>query len=115
MTPPHLAPFTEAGDLVFLSGQLAFGADGTITRSDISAQTEQVLANLISVLGSAGLTLSDVVKTNVWLTQAADFAAFNTAYARVFGDLRPARSTVVSALAHPAALVEIDAIARRVA
>ena len=113
MTSPHLAPFTEAGDLVFLSGQLAFDADGKISQSDIAGQTQQVLANLVRVLESTNLTLSDVVKTSVWLTQASDFPVFNETYAKVFGDIRPARSTVISGLAHPQAVVEIDAIARR--
>jgi 2-iminobutanoate/2-iminopropanoate deaminase len=113
MTPPHLTPFTEGHGLVFLSGQLAFDADGKISQSTISGQTEQVLANVVSVLKTAGLALSDVVKTSVWLTQATDFPAFNETYATVFGEVRPARSTVISGLAHPLALVEIEIVARR--
>lgn len=114
-TPPHLAPFVEANGLVFLSGQLAFGAGGKFSESDVTGQTEQVLANVQSVLGTLGLTLSDVIKTTVWLTQASDFPAFNETYARIFGEVRPARSTVISGLAHPLALVEIEVIARRAA
>ncbi len=113
MTPPHLAPYTEAAGLVFLSGTLAIGPDGTISATGIAPQTEQVLANIKTVLESAGLSLADVVKTSVWLTQAADFPGFNETYAKVFGGLRPARSTVISGLAHPLALVEIEAVARR--
>jgi 2-iminobutanoate/2-iminopropanoate deaminase len=113
MTPPHLAPFTEACGLVFLSGQLAFDIEGKISQATISGQTEQALANIGSVLKTAGLSLSDVVKTTVWLTQATDFPAFNETYAAVFGETRPARSTVISGLAHPLALVEIEIVARR--
>lgn len=113
MTPPHLAPFTEAGGLVFVSGQMAFGADGKLSGSEVGAQTAQVLANLAAVLKRAGLSLTDVVKTSVWLTQASDFPAFNETYAKVFGTHRPARSTVISGLALPQALVEIEAIAAR--
>lgn len=113
MTPPHLAPFTEAGGLVFLSGQLAFGAGGQFVEGDITRQTEQVLANITAVLGATGLTLADVVKSTVWLTQTTDFPAFNETYARIFGALKPARSTVICALAHPLAAVEIEVIARR--
>jgi 2-iminobutanoate/2-iminopropanoate deaminase len=64
-------------------------------------------------LEGAGLGLQDIVKTTVWLRREADFAAFNDSYARFFGQIRPARSTVISALVHPAALVEIEAIASR--
>ncbi|MGH6910322.1 MAG: RidA family protein [Phenylobacterium sp.] len=113
MTPPHLSLFTEAGGLVFLSGQLAFTPDGTFSDSDISGQTEQALANVASVLKPLGLTLADVVKSTVWLTQASNFPAFNETYARIFGEHRPARSTVISGLALPQALVEIEVIARR--
>jgi 2-iminobutanoate/2-iminopropanoate deaminase len=52
-----------------------------------------------------------VAKTTIWLTDMADFAAFNVAYAEAFGPDIPARSTVTSALAIPGALVEIEAIA----
>jgi 2-iminobutanoate/2-iminopropanoate deaminase len=89
MLPPHLAKWTEAGDLVFVSGQLPFDADRTIRSQDIAAQTTQTLANLKAVLREAGLQLSDVAKTTVWLRNASDFAGFNEAYAAYFGDQRP--------------------------
>ncbi len=113
MTPPHLAPFTEAGDLVFLSGQMAFGPDGKIAETGIAGQTEQVLGNIRAVLGTAGLGLPDVVSATVWLTQAADFPVFNEVYAKVFGEHRPARSTVISGLVLPQAVIEIAVVARR--
>ena len=112
MTPPHLAPFAEAGGLAFLSGQMAFGPDGKITAPGITGQTEQVLSNIRSVLETAGLTLSDIVNVTVWLTQAADFPAFNETYAKIFGEHRPARSAVISGLVHPQAVIEIAVIAR---
>lgn len=111
---PALSPAMMAGDLIFLSGQLAFGADGAIVApDDIARQTEQVLANLARVLATQGLGLSDVVKTTVWLTDTADFPAFNAAYAATFGDHRPARSTVRADLMLPGARVEIEVVARR--
>lgn len=112
MTPPHLAPYSEAGDLIFLSGQLSIKA-GQFVDGDIGVQTRQVLDNISAVLASLGLGLGDVVKTTVWLTQGSDFTAFNDVYASVFGDVRPARSTVIAGLVLPQALVEIEAIARR--
>lgn len=112
MTPPHLAPYTEAGGLVFLSGQLSIAA-GQFVDGDVVAQTNQVLENISAVLGGVGLTRVDVIKTTVWLTQASDFAAFNATYAAFFGEHRPARSTVIAGLALPQALVEIEVVARR--
>lgn len=113
---PALSPAVPAGDLLFLSGQLAFGPDGAIVApDDIAAQTSQVLANIAGVLKGHGLGLPDVVKTTVWLTNTADFQAFNEAYAAAFGSHRPARSTVRSDLMLPGARIEIEAIARRLA
>lgn len=109
---PHLSAAFPAGTFLFCSGQLAFDAQGGIA-GDIGAQTQRCLQNLTSVLASHDLGLDDIVKTTVWLRHAEDFPAFNAAYAQVFGSHRPARSTVVSGLALPAALVEIEAIARR--
>lgn len=113
MIRPHLSQWTEAGSLVFVSGQLAFDARRTISTNDIGAQTRQAVRNIELVLGEAGLGLRDVVKTTVWLAKAADFAAFNESYAAAFGETAPARSTVVSSLVLPEALVEIEAVARR--
>ena len=113
MTRPHLSPWTEAGPLIFVSGQLPFNASGAISATDIGGQTQQALKNLESALRSAGVGLSDVIKTTVWLAKAADFATFNETYAAAFGEVKPARSTVVCALVLPEALVEIEAVARR--
>lgn len=113
MSPPHLSPWTEAASLVFISGQLPFDPSGQIVHADVAQQTTQAMQNLQAVLAKAGLRLQDVVKTTIWLRRETDFAAFNESYASFFGDIRPARSTVVSALVHPSALVEIEAVACR--
>ena len=110
---PHLVPAFDTGRLVFLSGQLPFNESREITETEISGQTRLVLTNVAKALKDAGLSLEDVVKTTVWIKNAADFALFDAAYAAMFGDHRPARSTVVSDLVVPAALVEIEAIALR--
>jgi 2-iminobutanoate/2-iminopropanoate deaminase len=112
MTSPHLAPFVDTGSLVFLSGQLAFDEHGAI-KGDAAIQTRRCLERVESVLRDAGLSLSDVVKCTIWLRHEGDFAAFNDAYASYFGAHKPARSTVISGLALPDALVEIEAIAHR--
>jgi reactive intermediate/imine deaminase len=106
-----LVPATRVGDLIFCSGALGVDENFKLVEGGVGAQTRQALANLQSVLATAGATLADVAKTTVWLTDLADFAVFNAAYAEAFGDTLPARSTVTSALAIPGALVEIEAIA----
>lgn len=110
---PHLAPFIEKDAFIFLSGQLPFDANREISSSDIDGQTRQVIANIAEVLCAADLSLDDILKTTVWLKNAADFAAFDAAYAACFGSHKPARSTVVSDLVLPAALIEIEAVASR--
>lgn len=113
MQPPHLSSWTEAGSFVFLSGQLAFDEKRTLSATDIDGQTAQTIKNIVQVLSQAGLTLADTVKVTVWLKNAADFPAFNESYARAFGSHAPARSTIVSQLVLPQALVEIEVVARR--
>lgn len=113
LVTPHLSQTMDAGALVFVSGQLALDSAGQIQGEDVATQTRKTLDNLKSRLAACDLTLADIVKTTVFLTRADDFVAFNNAYAEVFGDHRPTRSTVVVALALPTALVEIEAIACR--
>lgn len=108
--PPHFSPTFAAGGFVFVSGQLAFGADGEI-RGDVVAQTRQCLANLEELLAARGLRRSDVVKATVWIRQAEDYDDFNRTYAEFFGNHLPSRSTLVCDLARPEAVVEIEAIA----
>ena len=106
-----LTPATRVGDLIFCSGALGVGANFKLVEGGIAEQTRQAIANLETALNATGATLADVAKTTVWLTDLADFGAFNAAYAEAFGGHFPARSTVTSALAIPGALVEIEAIA----
>ncbi|MCV2889464.1 RidA family protein [Ruegeria aquimaris] len=106
-----LVPATRVGNLIFCSGALGVDASFKPVDGGVGAQTRQAIANLKAVLAEAGATLADVAKTTVWLTDLANFAEFNTAYAEAFGDAFPARSTVTSALAIPGALVEIEAVA----
>jgi len=78
---------------------------------DIEGQTLQAIKNLEMVLSPAGLTLSDIVKTNVFLADMNLFASMNRVYAALFGDHRPARSTVAVKGLPYGALVEIECIA----
>jgi 2-iminobutanoate/2-iminopropanoate deaminase len=106
-----LSPAIRAGDFVFVSGQLGIDDAGAVVAPDVAAQARHAIERIRSVLNQAGVELSKVVKVSVWLTDKADFAAFNAAYREFFPDRPPARSTVVSDLLIAGAKVEIDAIA----
>ena len=105
-----LSPAVRAGDFVFVSGQVPMGADGDVVPGGIGPETDQVISNITKVLALADCTLSDVVKTTVWLRDRDDFAGFNAAYAKHFPSPPPARSTAESRLMIDIA-VEIEAVA----
>lgn len=89
-------PFSKTrrcGSTVYLSGDLGFGADGTIPEG-IEAQTKNCLENIKATLGKEGLDLSNVVSATCYLTDPADFAAFNAVYATYFADPLPVRTTI---------------------
>jgi 2-iminobutanoate/2-iminopropanoate deaminase len=101
--------------LIIVSGQGATDpATGAIAGLDVETQTEQVFRNMRSILQAAGSDLHHVLRCGVFLVDMRDFEKMNAVYARVFGDHRPARTTVqVAALPDPRLRVEIDAIAYR--
>jgi 2-iminobutanoate/2-iminopropanoate deaminase len=109
------APYSQAikaSGLVFVSGQLALEPGHTELKGGaIGEQTEQVFANLRSILEAAGTGLDRLVKTTVFLQNLEDFQAMNEVYARHVGAWPPARSTVEVAKLPSGALVEIEAIA----
>lgn len=99
--------------LIFVSGQ---GADdpatGRIAGMDTATQTEQVLKNLQAILRAGGSDLQYVLRCGVFLIDMKDFAAMNGVYARMFGEHRPARTTIQAvALPDPKLRVEIDCVA----
>ena len=109
---PYSQAIVEAGFL-FASGQVPLDPiTGRLVEGGFEASAERVLDNLEAILSEAGLGFADVVKTTVYLTRAGDFAAMNAAYARRFGEHRPARSTVIVAALPADAPLEIDLIAR---
>ena len=113
--PAAIGPYSHAirvGDLLFCSGQTPLDPETmTLVEGEVGEQTAQALANLSAVLEAAGLSLSQVVKTTVFLTDMGDFEAMNDAYGRTFGDHRPARSTVAVRQLPMDARVEIECIA----
>ena len=108
------SPVVVSGDLVHTSGQVAFDADGLLVPGGIEEQTRQVIDNLERCLAAAGCELDDVVKVIAFLSDLADFEAFNRVYSGRFAPPYPARSTVGVRLAD-GLLVEIEAVARRAA
>ncbi len=109
------APYSQAvrwGELVFVSGQLGLRPGETeLVGTTIQEQTEQVFANLRSILEAAGSGLDRLVKTTVFMASLGDFAGMNEVYVRHVGDRPPARSTFEVAALPAGALVEIEAIA----
>ena len=102
----------QVGEVLFLSGQLAFGAGGKLVGDDIGAQTHQVVANIEAVLKKANLGIEDIFKVTVWLQNIEDFAAFNVAYGEHFGEDPPARSAIRADLLVPGALLEMEVMAK---
>ncbi len=115
--PSAIGPYSQAvaiGDLVFCSGQIGLDpVSGTMVEGGIEAETRRVLDNLREVLAGAGLRLTDVVKTTVFLVSLADFETVNRIYGEHFSAPYPARSTVQVAALPRHARVEIEVIAHR--
>jgi 2-iminobutanoate/2-iminopropanoate deaminase len=116
--PKAIGPYSQAiavGDFVYCAGQGAIDpATMENVTGDVKVETERTIDNLTAVLAAAGSDLAHVVKTTVFLTDMADFAAMNEVYARRFGDHRPARSTVGVASLPRGFRVEIECVAIRV-
>src|SRR5690349_20701671 len=113
--PAAIGPYSQASSavgLVFCSGQIPLDpASGTVVEGGIEAQARRVLDNLAPVSQAAGSSLQQVVKTTIFLSDMADFAAVNTIYAEYLGSDPPARSTVQVARLPRDVRVEIEAIA----
>lgn len=113
--PQAIGPYSQgvkAGGFVFFSGQIPLvPATGQMIAGDIVAQTEQVMQNIEAVLQASGLDFPAVVKTTIFLTDLADFAAVNEVYGRRFPIDPPARSTVEVKGLPRGAGVEIEVVA----
>ena len=113
--PAAIGPYSQAikaGEFVFTSGVIPLDpVSGEIVGTDITAQTERVMASLKAVLEAAGSSLDNVVKTTCFLQDLADFAAFNAVYSQSFTSEPPARSTVQVAKLPREVLVEVEAVA----
>lgn len=109
-----VGPYSQcvrAGNSYYLCGQVPFHpVTGEVVGTTMKEQAEQTLANLKAVLDAAGLSISDIAKTTIFVTNLDDFDAFNAVYAAFMGSHRPARVLVeVSNIAH-GCLLEMDAV-----
>ena len=112
--PAAVGPYSQAmvtGGMVYTSGQIALDpATGALVGTDVTAQTHQVMRNLAAVLAAAGTGLDRVVKTTCFLTDIADFAAFNAVYAEYFPN-KPARSCIGVKELPKGAICEVECVA----
>ena len=112
--PAAIGPYSQAiqvGNLVYTSGQIPIDpATGVFVEGGIREQTRQSLLNVKAILEEAGLTMSDVVKTTVFMADMNDFADMNAVYAEFFAEPYPARSAVAVKMLPKGALVEIEVV-----
>lgn len=113
--PKAIGPYSQAvkaNGLLFTSGQIALDpASGNLVDGDFSAQVRRVFQNLEAVLRKGGTDFNHVVKATVYLTDLANFQVLNAIYAEVFGDHKPARTTIGVSQLPKGGLVEIDLVA----
>lgn len=116
--PGAIGPYSQAvktaGGMLFVSGQIPLvPATGVVVEGGIVEQTTQVLENLKAIVTAAGYTLSDVVKTTVYITNMGDFGKVNEIYGKYFTENCPARVCVEVSKLPKDVLVEIDVIASK--
>lgn len=112
-TYSHGALLPQAAQLLYVAGQVAIRPDGSIPDT-LEAQAEVVWSNVLAVLAEGGMSVANLVKINSYITRAEDFPKFAAIRAKYLGSHRPASTlVVVSALANPKFLVEVEAVAAR--
>lgn len=112
--PAAIGPYSQAiktGNLIFCSGQLGINPETKELLEGVEQQTLQIFKNIKAVLNAAGCDLSGIVKTTVFLSDMAEFQTVNAIYANLFGDHKPARSTIQAAQLPLNASIEIECIA----
>jgi len=113
--PAPVGPYSQAvrvGNFIHTAGQIGISpATGQLVEGGVEAQARQVIQNLANILEAAGTSLTNVVKTTIFLANLSDFAAVNKIYGSFFTAAPPARTTVQVAGLPLGALVEIEAIA----
>jgi 2-iminobutanoate/2-iminopropanoate deaminase len=106
------SPAIQVGEMIFVSGQIGLeAATGKLAQGGVETEARQALSNLKALVEASGSSLEKVVKTTLFLTNIADFAAVNAIYAEFFASEYPARSTIQVAALPGGASFEIEAIA----
>lgn len=118
--PPNaakpIAPYTPAilsNGTLYLSGQIALTADGTLNMADIGTETEQVMENLGALLKAADMSFNDLVKVTILLSDMAHYSAVNDVYGSYFGEIPPAREAFAVKGLPRGVNVEISGVAVR--
>lgn len=115
--PAAIGPYSQAIEVngfVYASGQLPIDpATGAFPEGGVKEQTRQSLLNVKAILEEAGLALSNVVRTTVYLADMGDFAAMNEVYSQFFAQPFPARSAIAVKALPKGALVEVEVVAAR--
>ena len=113
--PAPVGPYSQAvkasGSMLFISGQIALDTKGNIVGDTVEEQTHKVIENIKSILLSQGLSLNNVVKTTVLMTDLGKFTEMNEIYNNYFNDSKPARATYEVARLPKDVAIEIEAIA----
>jgi len=112
--PAAIGPYSQAvkfNGVLYSSGQIALKANGEMIENDIKKQTRQIFANLKAILEDNGTSFNEVIKINIFLTDMNDFGIVNVIMAEVFGEHKPARSTVQVVALPKNAMIEMDVIA----
>jgi len=113
---PVFGPYSaavEAGGFIYISGQIALDPKTGEVIEDIKSATRQVLTNIQTIMEAAGLELTNIIKTTIFLKNINDFAAVNEVYAGFFPEEPPARSTLEVSSLPKGVPIEIEAIAAR--
>ena len=114
--PKAIGPYSQgivANGFLFISGQIAINPKtGNLVSDSFNDQLKQVLENIKEILKASALSLEDVVKTTVFISDIKNFCIFNEIYAEYFGESKPARSLVEVSTLPKGALVEIEVIAK---
>ena len=113
--PAAIGPYSQAisiGGFLYTSGQIALDPEsGIFLSAEIEEETEQTLKNISAILRAGGLSLENVVKTTVYLSDLNHFSRMNQVYEKYFSKIKPARACVQVAALPKGAKIEIDAIA----
>jgi 2-iminobutanoate/2-iminopropanoate deaminase len=113
--PSAIGPYSQAiriGDFIYTSGQIALNPDTMeMMNGDIEEETKRVLNNIEAILKADGLSLANVIKATVYLTDLGEFSRMNQIYEKYFEQSKPARACVQVAALPKGARIEIDVIA----